>query len=348
MTPGEKRVYRLSLTVALSLAAAYALPLDIPFLSPLFAFALTAAPKPPMGLKGLLGLSLVLFLTLGTGLLIVPLLLHYPATALLLVLAGLFFSNHLAINLGKGPVAMLLTAGITLISAAGLASFELATTVVNSLVLGVILAVICQWIVYPFFPEDSQPPAPPAPAVGGGGSTWVAMRATLIVFPTYLLALVNPTFYLPIIMKAVALGQQASVEHADASGRELLGSTLMGGLLAMLFWLGLKLAPNLWMFFLWTLLFSLYISAKFYGLSASRFPPSFWQNVMITLLILLGPAVADSDSGKDVYKAFAVRMGLFVAVTLYAWMALLLLERLRLKFRNKGSQPTVTPRGLSA
>jgi hypothetical protein len=43
--------------------------------------------------------------------------------------------------------------------------------------------------------------------------------------------------------------------------------------------------------------------------------------VAVTMLILLGPAVEDSASGKDVYAAFAVRMGLFVAVTLYAWPA---------------------------
>jgi predicted Kef-type K+ transport protein len=52
---------------------------------------------------------------------------------------------------------------------------------------------------------------------------------------------------------------------------------------------------------------------------------------MVTLLIMLGPAVADSANGKDVYKAFAVRMSLFVGVTLYAWMALVVLERWRLK-----------------
>ena len=47
------------------------------------------------------------------------------------------------------------------------------------------------------------------------------------------------------------------------------------------------------------------------------------------MLILLGPAVEDSDSGKDVYMAFAVRMGLFVAVTFYAWLAVYALEYLR-------------------
>ena len=47
------------------------------------------------------------------------------------------------------------------------------------------------------------------------------------------------------------------------------------------------------------------------------------------MLILLGGAVQDSADGKDVYQAFAVRMSLFIAVTLYAWAAIFVLEQLR-------------------
>ena len=49
------------------------------------------------------------------------------------------------------------------------------------------------------------------------------------------------------------------------------------------------------------------------------------------MLILLGPAVEDSANGKDVYQAFAVRLGLFIAVTVYAWLAIVALEWLRLR-----------------
>jgi hypothetical protein len=83
------------------------------------------------------------------------------------------------------------------------------------------------------------------------------------------------------------------------------------------------------MFFLWMLLFGVYFSSKLYRLIASRFPPSFWLNTAVTMLILLGPAVQDSAGGKDVSMAFAVRMGLFVSVTLYAWLAVYTLELLR-------------------
>jgi hypothetical protein len=58
-------------------------------------------------------------------------------------------------------------------------------------------------------------------------------------------------------------------------------------------------------------------------------PPSFWLNTLVTLIILLGQSVQDSVIGKDVYTAFAVRMGLFIAVGLYACLVLQLLDQER-------------------
>ncbi len=47
------------------------------------------------------------------------------------------------------------------------------------------------------------------------------------------------------------------------------------------------------------------------------------------MLILLGPGIEDAAVGKDVYKASAIRVTLFVAVALYAWATVWALERWR-------------------
>jgi len=103
----------------------------------------------------------------------------------------------------------------------------------------------------------------------------------------------------------------------------------VGGFFAIVFWFMLDLVTTLWMFVCWMLIFSVYFVSKIYGIFASRYPPSFWVNAVITMLILLGPAVADSAGGKDVYAAFGVRMGQIVFVTLYAWLAIYLIELIR-------------------
>lgn len=329
MPLAARRTFRFALVVALTLAVAYGLGTPLPFLAPLFAVLLTTAPTPPVGVKGMFVLILVVTLTLGIGLVLAPMLRQYPLTALLVIAVSLYLSTLLNVGLGKGLVSTLLIMGSTLIPAAGLVSQALAASVIQALLVGIFLAIISQWIIYPFFPEDSvkQGPAPSSP--DAGQAQWIALRATLIVLPPVLLAFTNPSLYMPVIMKSALLAQQGTVVNARVAGRELLGSTFLAGGLGILFWFALKIWPSLWMFFLWMLLVGLYVASKLYGVLASRFAPSFWQNVIVTLLILLGPAVEDSANGKDVYEAFIVRFALFIVVTVYAWGAIFALERLR-------------------
>ena len=340
MPLAARRVFRFGFVVALSLTAAYGLALPLPYLAPVFAVLLTAAPAPPMGLKGLVGVVLVVAMTLGVGVVLIPLLTYFPFTAVLLITVGLFFSIYLAVTQAKGPVGTLLTVGFTMIPAAGLMGDGIAGSVIEALVLGLAVSIICQWLVYPWFPEDAAPVA--AEAVTPQQANWLALRATLIVLPPFMLALSNPTLYLPLIMKSVFLGQQGSEVSARTAGRELLSSTLLAGCLGVLFWFALKLHPHLWMFFLWMLLFGFYGASKIYGVSITRYPPSFWINTLVTMLILLGPAVQDSANGKDVYQAFFVRMALFIAVTLYAWGAIAVLERLRARYLRRSAIQNLT------
>ena len=147
--------------------------------------------------------------------------------------------------------------------------------------------------------------------------------------PAFVLALTNPAMYVAIIMKSVMLGQQASSTNAGSAGRELVGSTLMGAWLAMLVWFGLSMQPNLWMLMLWIVAATLWSGAKLFGVRRTSFTPSFWVNALVTMLIVLGPAIEDAAVGNDVYKASAVRVALFIGVALYAWATVSLLQRWR-------------------
>jgi len=323
-------VYRVATVVAVSLAVAYGLALPLPYMSPLLALMLSAAPAPPMGVKGVVGLFLVMLVTLGIGLLLTPMLIHYPLAGVLTVAVGLYFSTYLSVSQGKALLGTLLTAGLTIVPAAGVYGFALALSVIQAMLIGMGVAVLSLWVVYPWFPEDPGSVAVKPDYQSPEAVNWIALRVALIVLPPFIMALTNPTMYLKLIMKSVLLGQQGSIISARNAGRELLGSTFLAGLFAILFWLVLKLCPNLWMFFWWMLLFTVYFAGKMFGLFASRYSASFWSNVAVTMLILLGSAVQDSANGHDVYAAFALRMCLFIAVTLYAWSAILLLESWRM------------------
>jgi hypothetical protein len=329
MPLAARRTFRIAAVMGLSLALAYGFGMPLPFLAPLFAILLTATPAAPMGPKSLLGLLVVVSITLGTGLVLAPVLRYYPWSGVMLIAVGLFVSTYLGVGMGKGLVSTLLTIGLTMIPAAALVEHALARSVVQAMLIGIAMAIACQSIVYPFVPED-RIVAPPAklPETDAYWTAWISLRTMIIVLPPVLMAFTNPSLYMAIIMKAVMLGQQGSAVTARAAGKELLGSTFLAGVFAMAFWFALQAWPTLWMFFLWMLLFGVYVGAKLYGVIPTRFQPSFWVNVGVTMLILIGPAVEDSNGG-DVRSAFAQRFFLFVAVTSYAWFAIVVLERLR-------------------
>lgn len=321
-----QRALRLACGTALCTAASYGLALPLSFLSPVLAVLLLASMPRPLSVKMALVLTLVAAFTTSLGLLLVPLLRYYPVCGVLLIAIGLFLVFTYGLRGGNVLIMTFLVIGMTMISAAGFASFELAMAVIGALVKGLLLAVVIVGLSHVLFPEPANSPAPPpAPALPAEDVPRVAMRATLIVLPTFLLVLIDPASYLPIILKAVSLGQQSTTTRTHHAGRELLGSTLLGGLLAVLFWCALSLFVHLWMFFLWMLLFGLFVARKLYRLHPTQLTPGFWLNTLITMIILLGQSVEDSAAGKDVYTAFAVRMGLFILVTLYSGVMMHLL-----------------------
>jgi uncharacterized membrane protein YccC len=315
-----RRVFRLASGVALAVAIGYGLNLPMQFLCAVMTLILLAEPGGIIGLKAGLGLLLVMFLTLGTGLLLVPVMLNYAFAGIMIVALGLYHCFYQGLKGGNPLIGRLMVIGLTMITAAGTASFSFALTVIEALAKATLVAVIIGWVVYPLFPEDPTQDKKASPSgLPAEQARWIAARSLLVVMPVFMVALYDPSKYMPMILQSVSLSQQLSTTDTRNAGRELIGSALVGGIFALIFWCLLGMLPILWMFFLWTLLFFLYIASKLYRVVPTQYPPSFWLNAGVNMLILLGPAVQDSNNGKDVMAAFAVRLGLFVVVTLYAW-----------------------------
>jgi len=321
-------VLRLVFGIGLAMAAVYGVPFAVPHVSLLIVVLLLSKPGPPMALVKSAVLAGIFCLLTGVGVLLVPLLESYAFAALLVIVLVLFTVFYIGTKQSH-PLLSLLIVTFTLIPVAGVQEQALALTVIHALAAGIVLAAGCGMLVYLIWP-DLQVIQPPQPApTDNDMATWTAVRGVVIVLPVLLLALQNPSLYIAAIMKTATLSQQAGTLTAKEAGRELVGSTLLGALLAALIWQGLTLWPSLWMFVLWMMLVFCGMALRLYRILPSKYPPSFWMNTMITLVIFLGPAVQDSASGKDVFTASAIRLTLFTAVALYAWGAIYSLELLR-------------------
>ena len=156
---------------------------------------------------------------------------------------------------------------------AGVADQALVTALSVAFAVGLGTGVLVSGVSHAFFPDApgaghvAAAPAPVSPET----ASWIALRATLVVMPVFVLALTNPALYLAAIIKTVTLGQQAGSTSARSAGRELVGSTLMGALMAALVWFGLSLRPNLWMLMLWMVAAALWAGARLFGVRPRRF-----------------------------------------------------------------------------
>ena len=330
MHPRDKATLRLTLGLGLAALIAYGMALTAPYVVCVMAVILLSKPGPPLPLvKGII-VALIFAGLVAAGVVMVPLLENYAVTGVLLT-AVMLFTIFFAGLVSGNPLTMVLVIAVAMMPVAGIIEQALVGTLAVTIAVGVAVGTLVGFISSAFFPDRTAPAAPSAKPTRPGRATaaWISLRATVIVMPVFVLALTNPSFYLAAIMKTVTLSQQAGETDARSAGRELVGSTLMGAFVAVGIWFGLSLWPNLWMLVLWMMAAALWVGSAMTGARRSRFRPSFWSNALITALILIGPAIEDSASGKSVLEGTVVRTCLFVGVALYAWGTIVLLERWR-------------------
>lgn len=327
MSPGDKATLRLAMGLGLAVLVAYGLALSSPFVVCVLSVVVLSRPGPPVPLVKGLVVALVLAALVAVGIAMVPLLEHYAFAGVLLtavVLHALFYSGLV----GSNPLSPVLVISFAVIPLAGVAEQALVGSLSVALAAGIGIGVLVSAVSHALFPDPPATGAAVAKArPGPDAAAWISLRATLIVMPVFVIALTDPTFYMAAVMKTVALGQQAEETDARSAGGELVGATLAGAGIAAGVWAGLRIWPSLWMLILWLVAAALWTGSAMFGVRRTRMRPAFWSNALVTLFLLLGPAIEDSASGKSVLEGAVVRTGLFVAVAFYAWGMIRLLER---------------------
>jgi hypothetical protein len=326
VSPGDTATLRLATGLGLAVLVAYGLALSSPFVVCVLAVVVLSRPGPPVPLVKGLVVALVLATLVALGIAMVPLLEHYAFAGVLLtavVLHRLFYGGLV----GSNPLSPVLVLSFAVIPLAGVAEQALVGSLSVALAAGIGIGVLVSAVSHALFPDSSAGAAAARARPEPEAAAWIALRATLIVMPVFVVALTDPTFYMAAVMKTVALGQQAEETDARSAGSELVGATLAGAGLAAGVWAGLRIWPSLWMLILWLVLAALWTRSAMFGVRRTRLRPAFWSNALVTAFLLLGPAIEDSASGKSVLEGAVVRTGLFVAVAFYAWGMIRLLER---------------------
>jgi hypothetical protein len=317
------RILRLAVGITLAHFVSQAFGWSAGFLTPVLASVLLTLPLPAPTLRGGLSFVLVLAGSLLIGLLMLPMLHTQPIAGVLLVILALFGSFYYGASGGSAALAMFLLVGVSVVPVVGSESIDGILALSQGLTLSAIAAVVFVWLAFAIFPDPpdlQHQKRPPAPAPPPEVAARIAIRSTVIVAPVllWLLFTSETSAYAVVLIKVASMGQQAEAEGTRAAGRDLLASTLIGGIAAILIWNVLQIWPSLVIYSLLFLLCCLLMGPKIFSGQGLAPRASMWSYALLTMVVIIAPAVADSAGGDSAGARFDSRIAMFVVATLYA------------------------------
>ena len=123
------------------------------------------------------------------------------------------------------------------------------------------------------------------------------------------------------MIKVASMGQQTSTQNTAQAGRSLLGSTVIGGVGAIIAWQILSLWTSLVMYALLIGLAGLLIGPRIFKDQGMSPNAATWSYGYVTLIIILAPAVLDGMGGSPAGASFQSRLIMFIGATLYGVVA---------------------------
>ncbi len=326
------RILRLAVGIALALVFSQSVNWSGAFLAPVLVSVILTLPLPAPSLIAGLRFVAVLTGSLLVGLMLVPMLNNQPAAGVLLVLLVLFSCFYYGAKGGSPILTMFLLIGVTVVPAIGSESVDASLAITSGLALAAVVAVLFVWISFALFP-DSQVLSRPGPKAQQPPAANIAarsaLRSTIIVAPVFLWLLMSSetAAYAIALVKVASMGQQVSMEGTKAAGRDLIMSTLIGGVAAVIIWNLLQIWPVLVIYGLLFLLCGLIIGPHiFSGQSLAQRGPM-WSYALLTMMIIIVPAALDPAGGDDAQVRIADRILMFLLATAYAVGAVYIFDR---------------------
>lgn len=322
----NRRILRLALGTALSMAFSQLVNWPLSFVAAVFTMFLLAVPLPAPTLKSGLKFVLALVLPAYAGMLLLPFLEHARWAGILLVTLALFGSFYYSARGGSAVMGMFMTLGVTVVVTVGSVSSELMLVVVNGMAVGAAAGIAFVAIAHALLPDlpvpqapaSRKPPAPP-PKPSPAEARKNAFRSLAVVLPLVIIFLFisSSVSYVAIMIKVSSMGQQANAQASRAMGRQQLESTIWGGIGAVIAFQVMSIWSSL-------LLFCMLIglACLIYGRGIFQGPGmhpkgSMWSYALLTMIIVLTPAVLDAQGSGDASAAFYTRLMLFVVIAIY-------------------------------
>jgi hypothetical protein len=155
-----------------------------------------------------------------------------------------------------------------------------------------------------------------------------ALRSLAIVLPITFWFLLSPASIsnMAVMIKVATMGQEAANQKAGDAAKSLLMSTFIGGVAAIAGWHLLSIWPSLALYTLFVAAVGLVFGAKIFAGRGLQEHGATWSYAFLTMIVILAPAVLDSDFGSSAAASFYSRLMMFVWAALYGIDAIYVFE----------------------
>jgi hypothetical protein len=332
------RILRLALGTALSMWFSQIVMWPMSFIAPVFTMFILALPLPVLSFSNGVKFVLVLAICAYAGLALLPFVLNQRAVGILLLSLALFHSFYFTARGGSAILGAFATVGLAIATSVGTVTIDGALQVVNGLNIGAVAGIVFVWIAHAILPDSAAGPHPStSPAAAAPAqkpdlrvARYAAWRSLLIVMPIilwFLLSSASAT-YAAVLIKVASMGQQASVDQTKDAGKSLLLSTVIGGIAAIVAWNILGIWPSLIMYVLLVALSALVMGPRIFAGASMHPAAATWSYGLLTMLVVLAPAVLDGQAGSSADAAFWSRLMMFIAATAYGVGAVFVFDTL--------------------
>jgi hypothetical protein len=333
----NRRVLRLALGTAACLWLSQALNWPLSYISPVITLFLLGMPVPRPQPRFFVVVVVAMTGSIYASFLLLPFLLHQRIVGIGLLGLALFHSFYFTARGGAAAVGTLITMGLAVTVAIGSVSVDALLAVAGALTLHAIIGAVIALLAHLLLPDPAslralvqaaKPPPPQPPALPL--ATRHALRSLAMVLPIAVWFLLSSASAsnMAVMIKVAAMGQEASFQGTRAAARSLIGSTFIGGIGAVIAWEVLRMWPSLTLYALLIGLAALLFGRQMFQGAGLKPNAGTWSYGLLTLIIILAPAVLDSDFGSAAGARFYDRLFMFLGATLYAVAALRAFEAL--------------------
>lgn len=329
----NRRILRLALGTTLSMGFSQLVNWPLSFVAAVFTMFILAVPLPAPTLKSGIKFVLALVIPAYAGMLLLPFLMHARWAGILLVVLCLFGSFYYSARGGSPVMGMFMTLGLTLVVTVGSVNADAMLIVVNGVAVGAAAGIAFVAIAHAILPDLPLPqngkpgmPSKPKPSLETARKN--ALRSLVVVMPLVMVFLFmsSSTAYVVVMIKVASMGQQASAETSRTMGREQLESTVWGGIGAIVAFQVMSIWSSLLLFCLLIGLGCLVYGKRIFNGLSMHPRGGMWSYALLTMIIILTPAVTNTQGTGDAGTAFYTRLLLFVVIAVYGSISVVVFD----------------------